>query len=214
MNIILFGAPGCGKGTQAYFISKKYNIPNISVSNILKEYVSKKKILEKKINNMINNGNLINDELVINIFKKRIQQNDCLKGFVLDGFPRTLSQAHAIKQFNIKIHYIINFVLEENIIIKRLSGRMIHVNSGRIYHKIYNPPKENNKDDYTGEKLEKRKDDDIKIIKKRILQFYKNKNLIMNFYQKEINNKKIICCNIDSSLPIKKINKKIKNILK
>ena len=196
MKIILMGPPGSGKGTQAQLICNNFKIPKISVGDILRQN-NKKHII-----NIMKKGNLIPDELVINIIKNKIKEKIYHKGFLLDGFPRTKKQAEFLK--NIDINYIIIISVKDDILIERLSGRLIHKNSGRLYHKIYNPPKIEGLDDITKERLEHREDDNINTIKKRLKNYNKNiKPLIQYFVKsKKIFSKIHI---IDGSLSIEKI---------
>ncbi|CAL4043266.1 Adenylate kinase [Buchnera aphidicola (Phyllaphis fagi)] len=212
MKIILFGAPGSGKGTQAEFISKKYNIPQISTGNILRNII-KKKNSNSTLKECIENGKLINDNLIIDLIKNRIKKTDCHKGFILDGFPRTLIQAIEMNNQNILIDYIIEFDISNELIYERILGRRVHEPSGRTYHIIFNPPQIPEKDNITQENLVIRKDDTKKIIQKRLLEYLNIKNTIIQYYKNQLNNKKIQYHKIDASKSIYEIQKKIKNIL-
>ncbi|CAL4324258.1 Adenylate kinase [Buchnera aphidicola (Thelaxes suberi)] len=185
MHIILLGAPGSGKGTQSHLISKKLNLPIISTSYLLKKqslYSSKKENII--INNCIQNGILVPDNIVINLIKKRITKKDCKTGYILDGFPRTIKQADSMESANIFINCVIEIIVDEKTLIKRISGRRVHTQSGRIYHTIFSPPIIKNKDDLTGEKLIIRSDDNPKTIKKRIEEYNKTKVCLINFFKK------------------------------
>ncbi|WP_343192073.1 adenylate kinase [Buchnera aphidicola] len=185
MRIIFIGPPGTGKGTQSNFITNKYSIPTISVGDILRSNTTQNNEYNKKINDIINEGKLVDDNTIVQLTKKRIHQIDCRKGFVLDGFPRTIPQAHALKNMNIKIDYVIQFELSYKLIIDRIKGRRIHIPSGRIYHKKYNPPKKENIDDITGQKLTVRKDDNEEKINKRIEEYQKYTLPLAEYYKKE-----------------------------
>ncbi len=177
MNIIILGPPGSGKGTQSFFIIKKYNLSLISFGNILRKNSSK-----YNISKLINSGNLIDDKLSIKIIKDYLYNNKNNNGYLFDGFPRSLSQAKFLNFIN--IDYIIEFVLENKIIFDRLLNRKIHLNSGRVYNIKYNPPIREGYDDITGEKLVSRYDDlSLNIINKRLFIYYKFINKLRNFYK-------------------------------
>ncbi|CAL4325093.1 Adenylate kinase [Buchnera aphidicola (Neophyllaphis podocarpi)] len=209
MRIILLGAPGTGKGTQAKLISDIYKIPNISTGIILRKQIKKNKQIKK----IIESGKLVSDEIVISLIKKRISQIDCKKGFILDGFPRTIFQAEAMQKEKIKVDYVLEFKLSINQIIKRITGRRIHLKSGRSYHIQFKKPILEGKDDITGESLEIRKDDNILILKKRLKEYKFNRILLMNFYLKEKNKKKLKYKIINANENTETITSKIKDII-
>ncbi|CAL1329039.1 adenylate kinase [Candidatus Providencia siddallii] len=213
MRIILLGAPGTGKGTQASFISKKYNIPHISTGNILRSVIKSGNKLGLYINDLMNNGKLINDDLVISLIKNRIKENDCCNGFLFDGFPRTIFQANAMKEAFIKIDYIFELIVSDEIIINRIIGRRTHVSSGRIYHIIFNPPKNVNKDDITGEELVVRDDDQENIIRKRLIEYHKLTIPLIGYFQNEDKKGNLKFFKIDSSRGIFEINNELLKIL-
>jgi len=214
MRIILLGAPGTGKGTQGKFISKKYKIPQISTGDMLRESVNSKNKIGKIIKNIIENGKLVSDEIVCDLINKRIHQKDCINGFLLDGFPRTVTQAFYLSEKKIKIDYILEFIVPYKSILERISGRRIHIQSGRIYHIKFNPPKIENKDDITGEELIIRKDDTKESIKERLEEYKKMHIPLMKYYinKKELENIKIFQINGTNSLL--SIKKRIEKILK
>lgn len=162
MRIILLGAPGAGKGTQAQFIMEKYGIPQISTGDMLRAAVKAGSELGQKAKEIMDAGKLVTDELVIALVKERIAQEDCRKGFLLDGFPRTIPQADAMKEAGIKVDNVLEFDVPDALIVERIVGRRVHVSSGRVYHVTFNPPKVAGKDDVTGEELSTRKDDQKK----------------------------------------------------
>ncbi|MBK4765132.1 MAG: adenylate kinase [Pantoea sp. Brub] len=213
MRIILLGAPGAGKGTQAQFIVNKYDIPKISTGDVLRTIAKKDNKNKSSITNIINSGKLVNDNIMISIVKDRISQNDCNKGFLLDGFPRTLSQANAIAESGIKINYVLELVVPDELIINRISGRRIHLLSGRIYHVKFNPPKFKNRDDITGEELITRPDDQENVIIKRLQVYHKSQIPITNFYKKEGQAGNINYYKIDGTKTLKEINSEIDKIL-
>ncbi|MGL9769366.1 MAG: adenylate kinase [Sodalis sp. (in: enterobacteria)] len=187
MRIILLGAPGAGKGTQAQFIMEKYGIPQISTGNMLRTAVEKQSKLGKEAKTLMDTGKLVSDELVIALVKERIKQDDCRDGFLLDGFPRTLSQADAMKEADITVDYVLKFTVPDSLIINRITGRRVHSPSGRMYHVKFNPPKQEGKDDITGEPLTIRKDDRKDIVRKRLVEYYQQTAPLIDFYRKEAN---------------------------
>ncbi|QCI24520.1 adenylate kinase [Buchnera aphidicola (Muscaphis stroyani)] len=206
MRIVLLGAPGTGKGTQGKFIVEKYKIPSISTGDILRENIYLKNEIGNKIKKKIQKGQLVSNKIVCNVIKQRIEKNDCINGFMLDGFPRTIDQAHFLSKLNIKIDYVIEFIVPYELILERISGRRIHVPSGRVYHIKFNPPQIEEKDDVTGDLLSLRKDDNLEILKKRLEEHKKNKNLLDQYYknEKKIGNIKYFKINgTDSVLNIK-----------
>lgn len=212
MNIILLGAPGSGKGTQAQFIIKEYGIKRISTGDILRSSSKKNNILGKKITSIIKQGKLVSDKIVIQLIEDSIKKHSS-KGFLLDGFPRTVFQAIALKQTLIKIDHVIDLIISNDEIIKRITGRLMHVPSGRIYHKVYNPPKYNHKDDITGDDLICREDDNEYIIKNRLSEYYKFNKLLINFYTKESQLNNLSYNQVNANSSIITINQKLKKIL-
>lgn len=213
MNLILLGVPGAGKGTQAQFIVKKYGIIQISTGEMLRTVVKKQTGLITKVENIMNNGKLVPDELVIKLVKKRITQKDCSNGFLLDGFPRTITQALSMKEAGIKIDFVLNFVVPDTVICDRIIGRKIHAPSGRVYHSKFNPPKQNDKDDITGELLIVREDDQKQIIRKRLVEYHQQTAPLLDYYLKESNLGNTQYFVIDSDCEISDVNAKIASIL-
>src|SRR3989338_8312239 len=159
MRIILLGAPGAGKGTQANFIKDKFHIPQISTGDMLRAAVKAGTPLGVAAKKIMDAGNLVSDEIIINMVKERIKDADCANGFLFDGFPRTIPQAQAMKDAGIPIDYVVEIEVADSEIVKRMSGRRVHLASGRTYHVVFNPPKVAGKDDITGEELVQRPDD-------------------------------------------------------
>ena len=168
MRLILLGAPGAGKGTQATFLCQKYSIPQISTGDMLRAAVKAGTPLGIEAKKVMDSGGLVSDDLIINLVKERIAQADCSKGFLFDGFPRTLPQADAMKAAGVKIDYVLEMDVPFDAIIERMSGRRSHTASGRTYHVKYNPPKVEGKDDVTGEELIQRDDDKEETVRKRL----------------------------------------------
>ena len=168
MRLILLGAPGAGKGTQASFICQKYGIPQISTGDMLRAAVKAGTPLGQQADAVMKSGGLVSDDLIINLVKERIAQADCANGFLFDGFPRTLPQADAMKAAGVKLDYVLEIDVPFDAIIERMSGRRSHPASGRTYHVKFNPPKVEGKDDVTGELLVQRPDDQEETVKKRL----------------------------------------------
>lgn len=213
MRIILLGAPGTGKGTQSQLIEKKYNIPQISTGDILRDNIYSKTTIGNKIKEIIEKGKLISDDIVCHVIKTRIQKKDCINGFLLDGFPRTQKQAFYLSNNNIKIDCVIELTASYKSILHRISGRRVHVQSGRIYHIQFNPPKIFGKDDITGQPLIKRKDDRKESVKKRLREYFKTTYPLIQHYlhEEKIGKIKFFRINGDESTSV--INKKIELIL-
>lgn len=215
-HIIFLGPPGSGKGTQAHFIANKYKILNISAGTILRQsslndqWINKN---SKKTINTINAGNLVDDKLVTKLIIDWINQNNSQNGFILDGFPRTIGQAILFKNSNISINFVIEFRIPDFIIIDRIVGRQIHIDSGRTYHIKYNPPKYCGLDDITGEKLIIRTDDNLKVIQQRLNQYRKYTIPLSNYYKKESKKGKIFYFCIDGNRQINMIYEELINIL-
>ncbi|QNS01666.1 MAG: adenylate kinase [Buchnera aphidicola (Pentalonia nigronervosa)] len=213
MRIVLLGPPGSGKGTQSKFIAERYKIPKISIGDILRENISLKNNIGKNIQHTIKNGNLVSDDIVCNVMKQRIQQKDCINGFLLDGFPRTIGQAKYLLQQKIKIDFVLKLTLPSKLILERLSGRRIHAESGRTYHIKFNPPKQKNKDDITGQILTIRDDDQQASIKKRIQEYQKIDSILEEHYLSEKKLGNIKYFKIDGVNPLLRIRNTIKLIL-
>ena len=184
MQIILLGAPGAGKGTQAKFISDHLNIPQISTGDMLRASVSKGTELGLKAKVLMEKGELVPDDLILDLVKDRISEKDCANGFLFDGFPRTLDQANALKDKGIKIDCVIEIMVDDDEIIQRMSGRRVHTASGRTYHIKYNPPKQENIDDETGEPLIQRPDDNEETVRKRLAIYHDQTSPLIDFYKK------------------------------
>lgn len=184
MQIILLGGPGAGKGTQAGFITKKYNIPQISTGDMLRAAVKEGTPLGIEAKKVMDAGGLVSDELILGLVKERITKSDCANGFLLDGFPRTIPQAEAIKAQGIDIDSVVEIAVDDEEIIKRMGGRRVHLASGRTYHVMYNPPKASGKDDETGEDLIQREDDQEETVRKRLAVYHEQTEPLISFYSK------------------------------
>lgn len=209
MRIILLGMPGAGKGTQAQIIEEELAIANVSTGAILREVSKSKSDLGQKVQTYLNSGQLVPDEIIIEMLVKRISKDDCNNGFILDGFPRNIEQAKSLDQAGVNIDLVIYLKILEEQIIERMSGRRIHLASGRSYHTTFNPPKVDGKDDLTGEDLIQRSDDKPDVIKKRLEVYFNETEPMLDFYK----NKDIQFYEIDASEPVKAVTEKILKII-
>ncbi|HEY9030261.1 MAG TPA: adenylate kinase [Kangiella sp.] len=182
MRIILLGAPGAGKGTQAQFIKEKYNIPQISTGDMLRAAVKAGTELGIQAKQKMDAGELVSDDIIIGIVKERVKEADCANGYLLDGFPRTIPQADAMRENNINVDYVVEIDVDHEEIVKRLSGRRVHPASGRVYHVTYNPPKEAGNDDVTGEPLIQRDDDKEDTIRRRLAVYVEQTKPLIEYY--------------------------------
>lgn len=182
MRLILLGAPGAGKGTQATFICQKYGIPQISTGDMLRAAVKAGTPLGKEAKKIMDSGGLVSDDLIINLVKERITQPDCENGFLFDGFPRTIPQADAMKAAGVKIDYVLEIDVPFEAIIERMSGRRSHAASGRTYHVKYNPSKVEGQDDVTGEPLIQREDDKEETVGKRLEVYSAQTRPLVSYY--------------------------------
>jgi len=182
MRLILLGGPGAGKGTQATFITQQYNIPQISTGDMLRAAVKAGTPLGLEAKKVMDAGALISDEIITGLVKERVQQADCENGYLLDGFPRTIPQADAMREFGIDVDYVVEISVDDDEIIKRMSGRRAHLASGRTYHLVYNPPKTDGVDDLTGEPLVQRDDDQEDTVKKRLNVYHEQTEPLIEYY--------------------------------
>ncbi len=182
MRLILLGAPGAGKGTQATFIKEKFNIPQISTGDMLRAAVKAGTPLGLEAKKFMDAGGLVPDEVIIGMIKERIQDVDCKDGFLFDGFPRTIPQAEAMKDAGVDIDYVVEIDVPDAEIIKRMSGRRMHLASGRTYHVVFNPPKVAGKDDLTGEDLVQREDDKEETVMKRLEVYHSQTKPLVDYY--------------------------------
>ncbi len=183
MRVILLGAPGAGKGTQAKLIMEKMGIPQISTGDMLRAAVAAGTPLGLQVKDIMASGGLVSDDLIIALVKERITQQDCAKGFLFDGFPRTIPQAEAMQRANVQIDRVIEIDVPDQDIINRLSGRRVHEASGRVYHVEHNPPKVAGVDDVTGEPLIQRADDTEATVRKRLQVYHEQTRPLVDFYQ-------------------------------
>jgi adenylate kinase len=182
MRIILLGGPGAGKGTQANFIKEKYGIPQISTGDMLRAAVKAGTPLGLEAKKIMDAGGLVSDDIILGLVKDRIAESDCANGFLLDGFPRTIPQAEGLKEQGVNIDYVVEIDVDDAEIIKRMSGRRVHVASGRTYHVVFNPPKVEGKDDETGEDLIQRDDDQEETVRKRLEVYHAQTEPLVHYY--------------------------------
>lgn len=182
MRLVLLGCPGVGKGTQAKFIKEKYKLVQVSTGDMLRAAVSAQTPLGLQVKQIMDEGRLVSDDIMIALVKARVAEPDCAHGFLLDGFPRTIPQAEALHENHVHLDYVVEIRVPDAELIKRLSGRRVHPASGRVYHLIYNPPKAPNKDDITGEPLIQRPDDHEDTIRKRLSVYHQQTEPLVNYY--------------------------------
>lgn len=183
MRLILLGAPGAGKGTQAQYICEKYGIPQISTGDMLRAAVKAQTELGIAAKTVMDAGGLVSDEIIIGLVKERILESDCASGFLFDGFPRTIPQAEAMVEAGVSIDHVVEIAVADEEIVARLSGRRVHPGSGRVYHVRYNPPQEEGLDDETGEPLVQRDDDTEETVRKRLEIYSSQTSPLIDFYQ-------------------------------
>ena len=182
MRLILLGAPGAGKGTQATFIKEKYNIPQISTGDMLRSAVKAGTPLGLEAKKVMDAGGLVSDDIIIGLVKDRLKEADCANGYLFDGFPRTIPQADAMKDAGVAIDYVLEIDVPDEVIIDRMSGRRVHAASGRTYHVKYNPPKVAGQDDETGDALMQRDDDKEETVKKRLAVYHEQTEVLVKYY--------------------------------
>ena len=183
MRLILLGGPGAGKGTQANFIKENYQIPQISTGDMLRAALKEGTELGLKAKEYMDAGKLVPDDVIIGLVKERIKEPDCEKGFLFDGFPRTIPQADALKEAGVPVEAVVDINVPDGEIIKRMSGRRVHLASGRTYHIVFNPPKEEGKDDVTGEPLIQRDDDQEETVRKRLDVYHAQTEPLIDYYR-------------------------------
>jgi adenylate kinase len=182
MRLILLGAPGAGKGTQANFIKEKYNIPQISTGDMLRAAIKEGTELGLAAKKVMDAGQLVSDDIIIGLVKDRLKAADCANGYLFDGFPRTTAQADAMKDAGVMIDYVLEIAVPDDQIVERMSGRRSHPASGRVYHVKFNPPKVEGKDDVTGEPLVQRDDDKEETVKKRLEVYHNQTEVLLSYY--------------------------------
>ena len=182
MRVILLGAPGAGKGTQAQYICKEFGIPQISTGDMLRAAVKAETPLGLAAKEVMDAGRLVSDNIMIGLVKERLEQPDCSNGFLFDGFPRTIPQAEALRDSGVDIDHVVEVAVDDEEIIERMAGRRVHLASGRTYHIIYNPPKKDGFDDVTGEPLIQRDDDQESVVRDRLSVYHEQTEPLIHFY--------------------------------
>lgn len=215
MKIILLGAPGAGKGTQAQFLTKAFDIPQISTGDMLRAAIKAGTELGTLAKSFMDSGKLVTDEIIIGLVKERITEEDCKNGFLLDGFPRTVPQADALKEAGVTIDAVIEIDVPDSEIVKRMSGRRAHLASGRTYHVLYNPPKVEGKDDETGEELVQREDDKESIVLDRLSVYHEQTKPLVDYYSNSAaSDSSVKYIRIDGTQKIDAVEKEILSSLK
>lgn len=184
MRLILLGAPGAGKGTQANFIKEKFNIPQISTGDMLRAAIKAGTELGMAAKKVMDAGQLVSDDIIIGLVKERLKESDCANGYLFDGFPRTIAQADAMKDSGVQIDYVLEIDVPDELIVERMSGRRTHPASGRVYHTKFNPPKTEGVDDVTGEPLVQRDDDKEETVLKRLAVYHNQTEVLLGYYNK------------------------------
>jgi len=184
MKLILLGGPGAGKGTQAAFVTEKYGIPQISTGDMLRAAVKAATPMGLAAKKVMDAGGLVSDEIILGLIGERLTRPDCAKGFLFDGFPRTIPQAEALRAKGVELDYVLEIDVSDEEIIKRMSGRRVHLGSGRTYHIVFNPPKVEGKDDVTGEPLIQRDDDKEETVRKRLAVYHSQTMPLIDYYAK------------------------------
>ena len=206
MNLILLGMPGAGKGTQAEIIQKDFDIANISTGAMMREVSRSEGELAEKVQTYLSSGTLVPNDIIVEMLVQRIGQDDCRNGFLLDGFPRNLDQGKALDSANVSIDLVLYLSISEDEIINRMSGRRVHLSSGRSYHVIHNPPQKEGFDDITGEALIQREDDAPEVIKKRLDVYFNETEPLLDFYR----NKNLKFIEIDASKSLDEVTESIR----
>ena len=213
MKIVLLGPPGAGKGTQAEIICKNLSSPHISTGDMLREAIANKTDTGKQAKEIMDDGNLVPDEVIINLVKERLNEADCKNGYLFDGFPRTIPQADALENQDIFLDVVLELTLEDEQIINRMSGRRIHQSSGRSYHLEFNPPKDDGVDDITGEPLIQRDDDKPETVKNRLEVYWEQTNPLIVYYRSKSVQTDLKYIEIDGSRAMDEVSSQIKTAL-
>lgn len=214
MKILLLGAPGAGKGTQAQFITAALNIPQISTGDMLRAAVKAGTPLGLEAKKIMDAGGLVRDDIIIGLVKERIAEPDCAHGFLFDGFPRTLAQAEAMEKAGVHLDAVIEIAVPDEVIIERMSGRRVHLSSGRTYHIVYHPPKVSGKDDETGEDLIQRDDDQEETVKKRLQVYHEQTEVLIDFYDHQQGDHAPQYIKVDGTQPVETVKTQILAALK
>lgn len=214
MKVLLLGAPGAGKGTQAQFITAAFGIPQISTGDMLRAAIKAGTPLGLEAKKIIEEGGLVRDDIIIGMVKERISQSDCQNGFLFDGFPRTLAQAEAMIAAGVHLDAVVEIDVPDEVIVQRMSGRRVHLASGRTYHITHNPPKVANKDDITGEDLIQRDDDKEEVVQKRLSVYHEQTAVLIGFYSQLEGNNVPKYIKVDGTQSVESVKEQVLNALK
>jgi adenylate kinase len=214
MRIILLGPPGAGKGTQAQFICEAFAVPQISTGDMLRSAVSAGSDLGKRVKAVMDSGALVSDDIIIELVRERISQPDCANGFLFDGFPRTIPQAQALDDAGVPIDTVVEIRVPDEEIVKRMSGRRVHPTSGRVYHMVFNPPREAGKDDETGDELIQRDDDREETVRERLAIYHRQTYPLVEFYQRKASSSPLRFVEINGSRDVQEVQKEILDTLR
>ncbi|TRW50114.1 adenylate kinase [Aliidiomarina halalkaliphila] len=213
MRIILLGAPGAGKGTQAQFLMKRFNIPQISTGDMLRAAIKAGTELGKKAKEVMDAGQLVSDDIMIGLVQERVSESDCENGFLLDGFPRTIPQADAMQEAGIDVDVVLEFDVADDVIVKRMAGRRVHPGSGRVYHVDHNPPKVEGKDDVTGDDLVIREDDKEATVRKRLAIYHEQTKPLVSYYQSLAEQGVVKYHKVDGTRKVEEVTTELKKLL-
>ena len=213
MRVILLGSPGSGKGTQAQAITEKYGIPQISTGDMLRAAVREGTPLGKEAKKIMDAGLLVSDDIILGLIQERVKSPDCTSGFLLDGFPRTIAQADGLSKMGLTIDNVVEFVVDDEEIVKRMSGRRVHPGSGRSYHIVFNPPQQEGKDDETGEPLIQRDDDKEETVRKRLSVYHEQTKPLVGYYQQKAEQGSVRFASINGIGPMEAITERIFAVL-
>ena len=213
MRIILLGAPGAGKGTQAQFLMGKFGIPQISTGDMLRSAIKEGTEMGLAAKRVMDEGKLVSDDIIIGLVQERIAQDDCKDGFLLDGFPRTIPQADAMKDAGIKIDHVIEFDVPDEVIVERMSGRRVHPASGRVYHVVFNPPQNDGKDDQTGDELIIREDDKEETVRHRLGVYHEQTKPLVDYYAAEAEAGNCEYHKMDGTKPVDEVSQQLNSLL-
>ena len=213
MRIILLGAPGAGKGTQAQFLMGKFGIPQISTGDMLRGAIKAGTEMGLAAKKVMDAGQLVSDDIIVGLVKERIAESDCANGFLLDGFPRTIPQADAMKDAGVKVDYCLEFDVPDDVIVERMGGRRVHSASGRVYHIVYNPPKVEGKDNETGEDLSIRDDDKEATVRDRLNIYHTQTKPLVDYYTNEANAGNCAYHKLDGTAPVEQVSAQLAKLL-
>ncbi|HEY5678848.1 MAG TPA: adenylate kinase [Pseudomonadales bacterium] len=209
MKVILIGPPGAGKGTQAQFICEAFGIPQISTGDMLRSAVQQGSPLGQRVKAVMDSGALVSDDIIIELVKERIADEDCAEGFLFDGFPRTIPQAEALSEAGVSIDFVVEITVPDEEIVKRMSGRRVHPQSGRVYHVDFNPPKVAGVDDQTGEELIQREDDREETVRERLAVYHQQTHPLVNFYEQKAQSNELSYLSVDGQGDVNEIQQRV-----